>query len=45
MTSGGGSITFNGTGAVPKGGMWLLLTGEDGTLKIDRLSLEDRTLP
>jgi hypothetical protein len=45
MTTGGGSITFNGTGQVPKGGMWLLLTGEDGTLKIDRLSVDDKSLP
>jgi hypothetical protein len=45
MTSGGASITFNGGGVAPKGGVWLLLVGEEGTLKVDRMALEDKTIP
>jgi hypothetical protein len=45
LTSGGGSITFDGAGSAPKERVWLLVIDEDGTLKIDRMSLENKTLP
>lgn len=32
-------------GSAPKGGAWLLLVSEDGTLKVDRIALGDRLTP
>jgi hypothetical protein len=45
LTSGGGSITFEGALSAPKGGVWLLVIEAGGMLKTDRMSLEDKTLP
>jgi hypothetical protein len=41
----GASITINGGGSAPDGGVWLLLIGEEGALRVDRLSLGGKTAP
>ena len=45
QTDGGGSITLQGAGAAPEGGVWLLLVDEQGALKVERLTLGDKTAP
>jgi hypothetical protein len=45
LVSGGASVTVNGAESAPKGGVWLLLVDEEGTLKVDRLALGEKAVP
>ncbi|HKI16457.1 MAG TPA: hypothetical protein VKA15_01175 [Isosphaeraceae bacterium] len=45
LVSGGASVTVNGAESAPTGGVWLLLVGEEGTLKVDRLASGDKAVP
>ena len=45
LSSGRATVTVNGAESAPIGGVWLLLVGEDGTLKVDRLALGEKAVP
>jgi hypothetical protein len=45
LVFGAPSVTVSGAESAPKGGVWLLLVGEEGALKVDRLALGERTAP
>jgi hypothetical protein len=45
LVSGGASVTFGEAEPAPKSGVLLLLIGEEGTLKVDRLASGDKAVP